>query len=423
MENKMSNKVIFSCFLAGCLEVYDFTIFGFLASTIHKNYLSFMDSESALIVTYGLFAVGFIFRPLGAIIFGYIGDKFGRKKSLILSVSIMGISSLGMFLLPTYNVIGITSCYLIVLIRALQGISLGGEYSGAIIYAVEHVNKKRVGLVGAFVVSGCLLGVMLAKFVVSVLESPSLPEYSWRFAFLMGFCLSLIGYFIRNNLSESPEFIELARSKEGYSKIPLLEGIKSFPIEVLAIIILIGTNGVNFYFVVIFLPDYLKKTNEIDIGSLSLLTTIIPAIFAPIVGWVSDKLSRGTVLVTGLGLLILYTIFSLPTILQSANIQTIGLLILGYALLFSIQSGTVNTYSVEIFPTKYRFSCGAFCYAMGMALIGGTTPMIATLLSTKEFGIYYLQFYVIGVTVIGFILGIVVTIKNKKRLTYEQIVT
>lgn len=423
MENKMSSKVIFSCFLAGCLEVYDFTIFGFLASTIHKNYLSFMDSEGALIVTYGLFAVGFIFRPIGSIIFGYVGDKFGRKKGLILSVSIMGLSSLSMFLLPTYNLIGITSCYLIVLIRALQGISLGGEYSGAIIYAIEHVDKKRVGLVGAFVVSGCLLGVMLAKFVVSILESPSLPEYSWRFAFLMGFCLSLIGYFIRNNLAESPEFIKLAKSKEGYAKIPLIEGIKAYPIEILAIIILIGTNGVNFYFVVIFLPDYLNKTNGIDIGNLSLLTTIIPAIFAPIVGWISDKLSRGIVLITGLGLLILYTTFSLPIILQSANIQIIGLLILGYALLFSIQSGTVNTFSVEIFPTKYRFSCGAFCYAMGMALIGGTSPMIATILSNNKNGIYYLEFYVVGMTIIGFILGTIITIKNNKRLIYEKVVT
>lgn len=415
MNAKMSNRVILSCFLAGCLEIYDFTIFGFLANTIHKNYLSFMDSKNALIVTYGLFAVGFVFRPLGSIMFGYIGDKFGRKKGIILSVSIMGLSSLSMFLLPTYDMIGIYSCYLIVLIRALQGISVGGEYSGAIIYAIEHVDKKK-GLVGAIIVSGCLLGVMLAKFIVSVLENSALPDYSWRFAFLIGFCLSLIGYFIRNKLAESPEFIKLAESKEGYARIPLLEGIRAYPIEVLAVITLIGANGVNFYFVVVFLPDYLKKVNGIDIGNLSLWTTIIPAILAPLIGWTSDKLSRGKVLITGIGLLIIYTIFTLPLILQSTDIQTIGTLVLGYALLLSIQSGTINTLSVEIFPTRYRFSCGAFCYATGMALIGGTSPMIAAILMGRERGVFYLQTYVVIITILAFILGAVIMIKNKNKI-------
>ena len=414
----MSNKVIFSCFLAGCLEIYDFTIFGFLANTIHKNYLSFMDSENALIVTYALFAVGFVFRPIGSIIFGYIGDKFGRKKGIILSVSMMGLSSLGMFLLPTYDMIGIYSCYLIVLIRALQGISVGGEYSGAIIYAIEHVDKKR-GFVGAIIVSGCLLGVMLAKFIVSILENPALPSYSWRFAFLIGFCLSLIGYFIRNKLTESPEFISLSKTQDGYANIPLLEGIKAYPIEVLSIIILVGVNGVNFYFVVVFLSDYLKKINNIDIGHFSLLTTIVPALFAPLFGYISDKFTRVNVLITGLGLLIIYTVFSLPILLKSGDVGTIGLLILGYALLFSIQSGTINTFSVEIFPTKYRFSCGAFCYAMGMALIGGTSPMIAAILSTKEHGVYYLQSYVVVITIIGFILANIIKRKNKEITIYD----
>ncbi len=417
----MSSKVIISCFIAGCLEVYDFTIFGFLANSIHKNYLNFLDSDNALIITYGLFAVGFVFRPIGSIIFGYIGDKFGRKKGLVLSVTMMGISSLSMCLLPSYNLIGITSCYLIVLIRAIQGISIGGEYSGALIYTIEHFDKKRAGLVGAIIVSGCILGVMLARVIVSILENPNLPEYSWRFAFLVGFFLSLIGYFIRNNLAESPEFIEIAKSKDGYAKIPLLEGIKAYPIEILAIIILIGTNGVNFYFVVMFLPSYLKQTNNIDIGNFSLLTTIVPALFAPLVGWVSDKLDRAKVLITGLGLLIMYSIVALPIILKSNDINIIALLILGYSLLFSMQSGTVNTYSVEIFPAKYRFSCGAFCYATGMALIGGTCPMISTILSKQDSGIYYLQIYVIMITSLGFILGNIVSIKNKNRIkNYEN---
>jgi MHS family proline/betaine transporter-like MFS transporter len=138
-----------------------------------------------------LFATGFLFRPLGALIFGYIGDKYGRKKSLVLSVSLTGAASLGMCLVPSYDLIGVASCYIIVLIRVIQGISVGGEYSGAIIFAVEHFDNKKAGFVGSFIVSGCLCGVLLATLVSSIVKLPYVPEYSWRFAFLLGFFLSI----------------------------------------------------------------------------------------------------------------------------------------------------------------------------------------------------------------------------------------
>lgn len=119
MKNKMSRGVLASCFLAGLLEIYDFTIFGFLAPVLHKNYLSFMGEADALIVTYALFAVGFLFRPLGSILFGYIGDRYGRKTALVLSVSLMGLASLVMVILPPYAYIGISACYIIAIVRVV----------------------------------------------------------------------------------------------------------------------------------------------------------------------------------------------------------------------------------------------------------------------------------------------------------------
>ena len=205
--NYIPKSVIFSCFLAGGLEMYDFLIFGFLTPVIHKNYLSFLDKDTALVVTYAFFAVGFLFRPLGSIIFGYIGDKYGRKKALVLSVSMMGSASLGLAILPSYDLIGISACYLIVLIRIVQGVSVGGEYSGAILYAIEHINKKNIGFVGGAVLCGCTLGVIGAFLSSKFLQNEQLPEYSWRFAFLIGFGLSIVGYFIRKNLRETPIFI------------------------------------------------------------------------------------------------------------------------------------------------------------------------------------------------------------------------
>jgi MHS family proline/betaine transporter-like MFS transporter len=416
MNKKISQGVLTSCFLAGLLEIYDFTIFGFLTPILYKNYLSFMKEEDALIITYALFAVGFLFRPVGAILFGYIGDKYGRKIALVLSVSLMGLASFVMFALPPYSYIGILACYIIALVRIIQGISVGGEYSGAIIYAIEHFDKKRIGFVGAIVVSGCLFGVMLGRFIGNILQSPSLPEYSWRFAFLLGFILSIVGYFIRNKLTESPEFKTLALNKINNKTIPLLEGIKQFPMEMIAAISLIGVNGVNFYFIVVFFPDYIKKTNGVDITHISLISTIIPAFFAPIMGWVSDRSNRGVMLLMGIGLIGLYSVFALPLMLKSTDTSVVTLLIFIYAVLFSIQSGTINTYTIEIFPVKCRFSCGALCYALGMGVIGGTSPMIAAFL-TKVGTINSVVSYVLIITAIGFIFCYFMVIKrNKKKI-------
>lgn len=413
MSKSLSHKVLASCFLAGCLEIYDFTIFGFLASTIHKNYLSFLSETNALIVTYALFAVAFVFRPLGSIFFGYIGDKHGRKAALVSSVSMMGSAALLMAILPPYATIGIISCYFIAFIRIIQGFSIGGEYSGAIIYAIEHFDKKKAGFVGAIVISGCLVGAMLARLVSTIVQNPALPEYSWRFAFVLGFFLSLIGFFIRSKLTESPEFTAISKKNKLRNRIPLLNGIRTYPIEMISTTLLVGANGVNFYFIAVFLLDYIKIHNQVDIGYVSLLTTIVPAILAPIMGIISDRWHRGKMLLLGIALLGCYNIIALPMLFTAHDTFTVGILLLGYAALFSIQSGTINTYSVEIFPTECRFSCGALSYALGMALIGGTSPMVAAYLTRDGENIDNVVIYVLILTAIAFSAGIFSIFKHK----------
>ena len=188
--------VMVSCFLAGMLETYDFMVFGLIASIIHAKYLSHMGSTDSMLITYALFSVGFVCRPIGAIIFGYIGDKKGRKQALVTSVTLMGLASLTMCLLPSYARIGVASCYIIALVRILQGLSLGGEFTGGICYIIEHCDKSKSGFAGGFVVGGCLSGMMLSTIVSNIVKLPSMPEYAWRFAFLLGFSLSLVGFFI-----------------------------------------------------------------------------------------------------------------------------------------------------------------------------------------------------------------------------------
>lgn len=409
---KLSKQIIFSCFLAGCLEIYDFTIFGFLSGVIHKNYLGFMDTQNALVITYALFAVGFVFRPLGAIIFGYIGDKYGRKTSLVISISMMGSSSLAMFLLPSYTTIGISACYIIVLIRIIQGLSVGGEYSGAIIYAVEHFKKNKTGLIGSVIVSGCLSGVLLATLVSNILKYEMLPDYSWRFAFLLGFGLSIIGFFIRIKLQETPEFLSLCNLKK--CKLPLLQGLKKYKLEALASIFIAATNGINLYYVVVYIPGHLKKITNIDFLYLPIITTIVTMIVSPVFGFISDKINRAFVVTSGIGMIMLFSFIMMPLITKYETITGIITIIICHALIHSIQAGTMNSFVIEIFPTQYRFSCSAFCYSIGMGVIGGTSPMIAQIIS-NNFENYnlVLSVYVGGIALLGFIMMCLVIVKRK----------
>jgi len=397
-EHQLPRPIMISCFLAAGLEMYDFLIFGFLSQIIHREYLSFLDKSNALVVSYALFAVGFFFRPLGSIIFGQIGDKCGRKISLIASVSFMGIASLSMSLLPSYESIGIISCYGIVLIRIVQGLSVGGEYSGAIIYAIEHVEKNRVGIVGSIVLSGCVSGVILAFLVTEFLKNEFLPEYSWRLAFLLGSGLSFVGYFIRKNLKESPVF---QRSKKIKDAIPLFSSFKSEWTKMLAVVLLAGTSNANFYYAVLFVPNYLNNYSDAQ-GFSGLLLAVVMFLQIPLVGWVIDKTKRLKMLVTSCAFISLCDLFFLPVLMHSQDQFILLTTTLCYSVALSFVFVLVNISVLEIFPPHCRFSCGATSYSVGAALLGGTAPMICSMIiKSCENSTFYLSSYIFFVSALG----------------------
>lgn len=409
MNNNLPKKVIFSCFMAGCLEMYDFALFGFFSNIFYKNYLSFLDESNALIITYALFAVGFVFRPLGSIIFGYIGDVYGRKKALVTSVTFMGIASLAMCLLPSYSVIGIISCYIIVLIRVLQGISVGGEYSGALIYAVEHFDKKKIGIIGGIVIAGCISGTLLAILVSNIVQMPIFPDYSWRFAFLLGFGLSLVGYFIRKNLVETPEFSSLKEK----SKSPLLEGIKKYPLESLSSIFIAAANGINFYFILVFLPNHINSLTSLSVTYYPIITTTILIILSPIFALISDVIDRKKLIQYGLLVLAVYSVIGLQIVQIYNNLIVAITFFVLHAIIYSTQAATVNILIVEMFPTKYRYSCASFCYSIGIGVLGGGSPLIASLIK-KEFAENANIFISIYMSLICFVGYISVRIISKR---------
>jgi MHS family proline/betaine transporter-like MFS transporter len=379
---KLDKKIIISCFLASCLEIYDFVIFAFFVPVLQKNYFVFLEPSSVLIVSYVLFAIGFLFRPLGSLVFGYIGDVYGRKRALVLSVSLMGSCSLIMFLLPYYEVLGVTSCLIIVLVRIVQGLSVGGEFTGALIFAMEHSQSKNVGLIGGILTAAGPCGVLLATIVSNYLLSPELPEWSWRIAFLLGFSLAIVGYIIRTKLDETPLF-QNVRKKKKY--VPLFEGFKLFKFNALATILIAAANGTTFYFVVIFLPNYLKNTLGMDIGNISILLPLFIMFFSPLVGIISDKFSKKTLLIGSCLIMAMYLPLMLNMVTNYLTYPLIVLALAIYCLIMSTIASMSNILAVHIFPVEYRMSCTSFFYSIGMGLIGGTVPTVSAYL-VKWFG-------------------------------------
>ncbi len=372
---KLPVKVLVSCFLSACLEMYDFAVFGFYTKVIYDNYLSFLVEDFALIITYILFAVGFVFRPIGALIFGYIGDVYGRKNALVISVTFMGLASLCMAILPPYELIGIVSCVLIAMIRIVQGISVGGEYSGAIIYAVEHFDKKKSGFVGGVIICGSISGVFMATVVTNILQSSYLPEYSWRFAFLIGFMLSIIGYFVRMHLIETPEFIKVRKDK-----FPIIQGTLNYPRYCMIAILLAASTAMNFYLILVFLPNYVGKILNIDISYISIYTTLILIILSPLFSLFSDRFDRRKLLIISMLCISIYNFFGLQFLLPNLNIFNLVLFIVGNSIIFATQAAIANVYIVEIFPANCRFSCAAFWYSIGAGVFGGTAPLMLTII-------------------------------------------
>jgi MHS family proline/betaine transporter-like MFS transporter len=417
-DKKLTKPIIISCFFAGCLEMYDFVIFGFLAPVIHANYLSFLDETTGLIIAYLLFAVGFICRPIGAIIFGHIGDKYGRKRALVISMSLMGMSSLALCLLPKYNEIGVVACYLIALIRIIQGISVGGEYSGAAIYAIEHTSKANIGAVGSTVLAGTTLGVLLATFISNLLENQNLPEYSWRFAFLLGFGLSIIGYFIRRNLQESPLFSkENLKSEEK----PLFYGIRKFKKQFIAAILLSGANNANYYFALVFIPNYFKTQVDDSIEFNNWMLAFFMLLLEPTFGWLSDKWGRNRVLIIVCLILSIYNLFFLDMLINMiGSIFGVGLILLS-AILLSVTVASVNIFVLEIFPARCRYSCGALSYSIGAAVFGGTTPLVCSLI-TEYIGNkpIYFGIYISAISLLGALGGWLVLKNPSKKVAISR---
>lgn len=396
-------KVLIAGMVGNALEWYDYALYAQFASIIGKHFLP--ESDITDIWIFAIFASGFIGRPLGGVVFGNIGDKIGRKLSLVLGILTMSVPTAAIGLLPGYNSIGIMAPIILTVMRLLQGFALGGEFSGCIAYMVEYAPKNIRGIAGSAAFSsmcgGMLIGLITSNAFIHFMPNKQLIEWGWRIPFIAGLFIGLVGFYIRLSLSESPVY-KAAKEHGMLSRYPFRETVTKYWKPLLISISLYLSVTGPFYTITVFVENFMTKLGYDSLQSfiVSALVLIILIIVFPISAAISDKIGRRPVLITGVILLI---IIAYPVFLALGSMNYIIALIsqIIFAVILAIYMGPIPTVLVEMFPTRVRFTGVALSYNLSAAIFGGTAPMIGMMLTKITGNKYALSYYLIALGVIS----------------------
>jgi MHS family proline/betaine transporter-like MFS transporter len=370
------------------LEWYDFGLFGFFAPVIGRL---FFPNEDNLVVrlleTYGIFATGFLARPLGGVLFGYIGDRLGRKRALELSVLLMAVTTALMGLLPTHASAGLAAPLLLTLLRLLQGLSVGGEYIGSMSFLSEHAPADRRGFIGSWsgfsVVLGSLLGSGVAAMCTGLLSESHLASWGWRVPFLCGILIGLAGLWLRMGVEESPSFQKIQKAGK-LADNPVAEAVRNNWGAILTTLGLTGISSVGYYLPFVWLPTWLAQIKQPPLTEGQALTANTIALLAlliltPFTALISDRIGRKPMYwASAAG----YALLTYPVFLMMSGggfpSAVLGGLV--FAACSGPYSGCMAATMVELFPTRTRYSGVAIGYNVGQAVLGGTAPFVGTAL-------------------------------------------
>ncbi|WP_058533567.1 MFS transporter [Legionella saoudiensis] len=392
-------KIIFLASLGGALEFYDFIIYVIFAPMISQIFFPETDKLASLMKIYAIFAIGYLIRPIGGIAFSHFGDKYGRKKTFIFSVVLMAVPTVVIGLLPTYEHVGVWASILLVLMRMLQGLSIGGEIPGAITFTCEHVNPRSRGLacgvIFCFLNLGIFLGAAISLLLTSLLTKEQLLSYGWRIPFLVGGLLGVFSFYIRKQMTESPLFMVFKEQQER-ERIPFIEAITLYWRQIMqgVGITCLGAVVINLLF--LYMPTYLSTILSYPKEEATLFNTINLFFYSCLLvffSWLADRVGRKAILLTGAISFILfgYILFAI------LSIQTTQALVIALSLLAILSSSIMVYPSVlaELFPTSIRYTGIAISYNIAFAFFGGLTPLIATYLVESFANVLAPSFYLI----------------------------
>ncbi|WP_054899376.1 MULTISPECIES: MFS transporter [unclassified Pseudomonas] len=391
-STKLNKRVLVASLTGSAIEWFDYFLYGTVASLVfNKLFFPNYDPVVGLLLTYLSFSLTFFVRPFGGFLFSHIGDRIGRKKTLVITLSLMGFATFGIGLLPGYDAIGIWAPILLIILRIIQGLGISGEWGGALLLAYEYAPKNKRGLYGSVPQMGVPLGMVMATLamtLVSLLPDEDFMAWGWRIPFLLSAVLVLLGLWIRNGIDETPDF-EAAKRQGDVAKVPLVDTLKYHWREVL---IATGAKVVEtapFYVFTTFVVGYatgtlqLQKLTVLNAVSIASLVTVF---MIPLMGALSDRIGRKAVFLFGA---LMMGVFATPYFLLldlksdwSLTIATV--IVIGF--IWAPIVATLGTFMSEIFSTRVRYTGITLGSQLGAAIAGGSAPLIATWLQAESDG-------------------------------------
>ena len=385
----VSKRVLWASLIGSSIEWFDYFLYGTVAALVF-NQLFFPAEDPAVgtMLAFASFALSFFIRPFGGIIFSHIGDRIGRKKTLVLTLGLMGGATVLMGLLPTYQAIGIAAPILMVLLRLVQGLGIGGEWGGAMLLAVEYAPKERRGFFGSVPQMCVTIGMLLATLaltVMSMLPDDVFLSWGWRVPFVLSAVLVFVGLWIRKGIDETPSF-KKNQEAGNVVAVPLLETLKHHKREVL---IAVGAKFVEtapFYIMSTFIVYY--ATKELGFSRTQALNavtvaTVVTTLLIPLMGALSDRIGRKTVYIAGVLMMMAYA-FPYFWLLQTRSFSMLILAtVIGLGVIWAPTTAVLGTMFSEIFKSNVRYTGITLGYQIGAALAGGTAPLVATFLLAK----------------------------------------
>ncbi|MBQ7674740.1 MAG: MFS transporter [Alphaproteobacteria bacterium] len=405
MQRKLIRSVV-SSLIGNVLEWYEYTLYAYFATVISSLFFPSDNQFVSMIMTFSTFAVGLAARPIGGIIFGYIGDKISRKSMLVFTMMLMTIPTLCIGMLPTYDKIGIAAPIILIILRILQGLALGGEFGASCTYLYESVPYNRRGFFGTLALTGVGLGLIFSSctifFVEKFFSNEEVYLYAWRLPFFISVLGACIAFYMRKSLMESDCFSE-AKNNNQLLNNPFVEMLKNHKLKILKLFGIFITTQVSFFVVFIFGKSMMIKFLGYDsqlAGEYSLFTVISYTAATIIFGYLSDKVNKKYIILCGsTGILLLAYPFIHSLQIGSSH-ATILLLSLLMGMLIGMTEGTLNPLTAESFPTNIRATSIAFCWNFSSVIFGSVAPIISMWLIENFGSVYIIAYYLITVCAI-----------------------
>lgn len=395
-------KASTASFIGNFVEWFDYASYGYLAVVIGTVFFPSTDKTMELLMTYAVFAISFVLRPIGGIIWGALGDRLGRRFALAWSILIMSGATFLLGCLPSYASIGVAAPILLILIRLAQGFSASGEYAGAATFLSEYAPKDKRGLYTSLVpgstATGLLLGSLIAALLTWGLTPDQLATWGWRIPFLLAGPLGLVGRYVRIHLEDSPVYLEMVEKIESPTAEvpnPFKELFKNHKKKFFIALGVSSLNAVAFYIILSYMPVYLATERGVATANSLLATTVSTIVYILcifVTGHISDVVGRRKMLIIA-SLLFIFLSVPLFYLLGSKSIIVILLVQVLFGVMLTTNDGTLATFLSELFPTSIRYTGFAFSFNTANALFGGTAPFISTWMISTTGSVYAPAFF------------------------------